>query len=306
MGNTHFDDGLYDGWRAVMIINESDSYTNVSGGSEDIRIDKFKFFAKAGADPLTPFVARRNADNDFTVLAIGDTRTNAEYVPGHNEFPFSDASAPTISLPAGAELVIGFMDAEADGTDPGSEAVIPYDAGSPADEVWTTGGLLGSESGSISLGAAPTPGSDTQTNLERNYHFALDFSITSSSNKTEQKISFPDISSKNTTDPSFALGASASSGLAVSYQIIAGPASLSGNTLSLDGNPGLVIVEARQNGNASYEEAPKVRQSFYVTHPASGNGTGLLGEYFSDASLGTLEFSQLDPGRRFLLGKLSS
>ncbi|MEM8889653.1 MAG: PA14 domain-containing protein, partial [Bacteroidota bacterium] len=295
LGNGHFDDGLYDGWRAVMIINESDSYTNNSGGSETIRIDEFKFFAKAEADPVTPFVAVRNSDNDFTVIAIGDTRYNTEYVPGHNEFPFSDGSAPSITLAAGAELVIGFMDGEADGTDPGNEAVIPYDAGSPADEVWTTGGLLGSESGSISIGSAPSPGSDTQTNLERNYHFAIDFSITSSSNKTNQKITFPEISSKKTNDPSFALGASASSGLSIAYQIIAGPASLSGNTVILNGTPGLVIVEAKQSGDASYEEAPKVRQSFYVTDPLSGNGTGLTGEYHSDASLGNLEFSQLDP-----------
>ncbi|MDW3649593.1 MAG: PQQ-dependent sugar dehydrogenase [Bacteroidia bacterium] len=294
LGNTHFDDGLYDGWRAVMIINESDSYTNNSGGTEDIRIEEFKFFAKAEADPVTPFVARRNADNDFTVLAIGDTRYNTDYVPGHNEFSFSDGSAPTISLAAGAEMVIGFMDGEADGTDPGNEAVIPYDAGSPADEVWTSGGLLGSESGSISIGSAPTPGSDTQSNLQRNYHFAIDFSITSSSNKTHQKITFPEISSKKTNDPSFAAGATASSGLSVTYQLVAGPASVSGNTIILDGNPGLVILEAKQSGDATYEEAPKVRQSFYVTDPASGSGTGLLGEYHSDASLGNLVFNQVD------------
>lgn len=294
LGNTHFDDGLYDGWRAVMIINESDRHTNNSGGTETIRIDEFKFFAKAEADPVTPFIAQRNADNDFTVLAIGDTRYNTEYVPGHNEFPFSDGGAPTINLPAGADLVIGFMDAEANGTDPGNEAVIPYDAGSPADEIWTTGGLLGSESGSISVGAAPTPGSDTQSNLERNYHFAIDFSITSSNNKTNQKITFPKISSKKTNDPSFALGATASSGLGVTYQIIAGPANISGNSVSLNGNPGLVIVEAKQGGNGTYEEAPKVRQSFYVTDPTLGSGTGLFGEYYSDANLTNLEFSQID------------
>ncbi|MEM6799822.1 MAG: PQQ-dependent sugar dehydrogenase [Bacteroidota bacterium] len=294
LGNSYFDEGLLDGWRALMVINESEAYTNTSASAEDIRIDAFNFYAVGGGDPITPFVALRNADNDFTILAIGDTRSNAEYVPGHNEFAFSDASAPVISLAPGATLLTGFMDGEADGTDPGLAPVIPYDAGNPSDEIWITGGLTGAESGSISPGSTPTEGSETQTNLQRNYHYQISCRRISVNQKINQRIDFAEIGPKKTDTPSFAMGASSSSGLNIDYQVISGPASIGGNILTVDGSPGQVIVEARQNGNQIFNAAPPVRRSFYVSDPALGNGTGLLGSYYSDNSLNTLSFNRID------------
>lgn len=299
LGNAIYSDGLLDGWRAVMVINEADIYTNASTGPQNIQIDNFNFFAKAGGDPVTPFVARRNADNDFTILAIGDTRTNTEYVAGPNEFPFKDGTAPSISLAIGESIVTGFMDAQPNGTDPGLEPVIPYDAGNPADEIWTTGGLLGTESGSITVGAAPVPGADTQSNLARNYHYAITFTHLWINDKANQKITFAEISPKKTNNPPFSLGATSSSGLSIDYQIISGPASMVGPNLKVDGVTGYIVVEASQAGNAFFEAAPKVRRAFFVTDQGLANGTGFNGSYYTDAGLTNLSFTQIDPAIDF-------
>jgi hypothetical protein len=61
----------------------------------------------------------------------------------------------------------------------------------------------------------------------------------------------------------FSLGATASSGLPVSYTV-SGPAALSGNTLTVTG-AGVVDVTASQGGNATFSAAPPVQQSFTVS-----------------------------------------
>ena len=60
------------------------------------------------------------------------------------------------------------------------------------------------------------------------------------------------------------LAATASSGLPVSYSVLSGPASLSGNSLSIQG-VGEVIVRASQGGNIDYLPAAPVEQSFTVS-----------------------------------------
>ncbi|HEY5085006.1 MAG TPA: MBG domain-containing protein, partial [Rhizomicrobium sp.] len=60
-----------------------------------------------------------------------------------------------------------------------------------------------------------------------------------------------------------ALVATASSGLAVSFSVISGPAKVSGSTLTLTG-VGTVVVAAKQAGNAVYAAAPEAKQSLVV------------------------------------------
>ena len=59
------------------------------------------------------------------------------------------------------------------------------------------------------------------------------------------------------------LTATASSNLPVSYTVISGPATVSGDILTVAG-AGLVDVEADQGGNATYAAAPPVDESFTV------------------------------------------
>jgi hypothetical protein len=79
----------------------------------------------------------------------------------------------------------------------------------------------------------------------------------------DQTISFDAINNKTLGDPAFLVNASASSGLPVSFRIVSGPATVSGNTVTITGT-GLVTVEASQAGNGSFKAATPVTQSFNV------------------------------------------
>ena len=64
------------------------------------------------------------------------------------------------------------------------------------------------------------------------------------------------------------LQASATSGLPVTFELLQGPATLDGNTLTLTGEPGIVKVKASQNGNDSeWQAAPSVTRTFEVVDP---------------------------------------
>ncbi len=85
-------------------------------------------------------------------------------------------------------------------------------------------------------------------------------------NQATQKITFGSIPGHTTGDAPFALSASASSGLTVAFSIVSGPATLSGNTLTITGT-GTVAVQATQAGNSNYLAATAVTQSFSVAAP---------------------------------------
>lgn len=79
-----------------------------------------------------------------------------------------------------------------------------------------------------------------------------------------QFINFPAISNKLTTANPFVLEAAASSGLPVQYSIVEGPATVSGNILSLTGQAGIVKVKASQPGNDVYAPANDIINEFEV------------------------------------------
>ncbi len=82
--------------------------------------------------------------------------------------------------------------------------------------------------------------------------------------KAPQTITFESLLDRVYGDAPFTLGATASSGLPVSYTVVSGPATVSGNTVTLTG-VGTVVIRATQAGNEVYEAAPNVEQSFNVT-----------------------------------------
>ncbi|MEZ5386145.1 MAG: hypothetical protein R3F13_11585 [Prosthecobacter sp.] len=81
-----------------------------------------------------------------------------------------------------------------------------------------------------------------------------------------QTIAFSEIPSKQTSDGPFALSATASSGLAVTFSIesAVGVATLSDGTITLTGAVGSVTVKASQAGDGTYDPAPDVFRSFSV------------------------------------------
>ena len=86
-------------------------------------------------------------------------------------------------------------------------------------------------------------------------------------NKLSQTISFGTLSSRTYGDAGFALSATASSGLPVSFSIVSGPASLNGSTVTPTG-AGTATVRASQAGDATYLAATNVDQSFTVNRAA--------------------------------------
>ena len=86
-----------------------------------------------------------------------------------------------------------------------------------------------------------------------------------------QSISFDAISDKLTTDAPFAINASASSGLPVSFEVQNGPAIINNNVVTLTGNSGVVTIRATQGGDNQYEAATAVTRSFLVSVPQTNN-----------------------------------
>jgi len=116
-----------------------------------------------------------------------------------------------------------------------------------------------------------------------------------------QVINFPEISDKNTTDSPFGIEVSTSSGLSVSLTLISGPATLDGNTITLDGVEGTVFLQASQAGNELYNAATTVSQFFEVTAsdtiitpPTNSNYCRASGEMPWQEYIANVQFRNID------------
>ncbi len=87
-------------------------------------------------------------------------------------------------------------------------------------------------------------------------------------NYASQTITFAALTNKTYGDADFTVNASASSGLPVTFSIVSGPATISGNVVSLTG-AGSVTVRASQAGDATYAAATSVDRSFTVAKASS-------------------------------------
>jgi hypothetical protein len=81
--------------------------------------------------------------------------------------------------------------------------------------------------------------------------------------KMSQAIDFSSIPSKNLGMAPFNLSATASSKLQVHYNVISGPATISGSVLTITGE-GTVVIQATQDGNEFFESAEPLLRSFKV------------------------------------------
>ena len=104
---------------------------------------------------------------------------------------------------------------------------------------------------------------DANQSGNSDYNPATQVSRTITVNKANQTITFPDPGTPTFGDTPLTLTASSSSGLAIVYTIASGPATVSGNTLTLTG-AGSVVVQANQSGNANYNPATQVSRTITV------------------------------------------
>ena len=156
-----------------IVVNEDATFTNTTGATLTLTIDRFRFSAGRTGDPLTPFVVRVNGNNDFTVVAIGTPRTS--YGIGTNDLAFSDGESD-VTLAPGQTIAIGFLDANPDGSGGSVAGIIDWDF--EGAEIWYGGGATDADSGSVTLGQMPDHGSELYTTLNRDYHFAISYIIT--------------------------------------------------------------------------------------------------------------------------------
>jgi CSLREA domain-containing protein len=103
---------------------------------------------------------------------------------------------------------------------------------------------------------------------------AIEF-YSSSNGKLNQAIAFGPLANKTLGDPPFNIFANASSGLPVTLSVLSGPATISGNTVTITGL-GTVVIRASQAGDSNYNPAPNVDQSFTVTRATSTSITSSL------------------------------
>ncbi len=109
------------------------------------------------------------------------------------------------------------------------------------------------------------------------------------SGSTSQTITFPAIANQTVGAPPITLGATASSGLVVTYSV-SGPATVSGSTLTITG-VGTVKVTASQAGNGTFAAATPVTETFTV---AKGTQT-ITFPAIADQTFGAPAFTLTNP-----------
>ena len=88
-------------------------------------------------------------------------------------------------------------------------------------------------------------------------------------NTSFQAISFDNIPNKLVSADPFPLIASSTSGLPVQFEVVSGPATLTDTIVTLTGTSGTVEIKASQPGDATYDPAIDVINSFEVLDPAT-------------------------------------
>ncbi len=99
-----------------------------------------------------------------------------------------------------------------------------------------------------------------------NFNAALSVStsfVVTDASRTDQTITFPEITAKTFGQDAFALNAIASSNLDVAYTVVSGPITITGNSVRITG-AGTATIAANQSGNTSFNPAPEVRKSFAI------------------------------------------
>ncbi len=125
-----------------------------------------------------------------------------------------------------------------------------------------------------------------------NYSLTQPTGLTGEITKASQTITFPTLPVKTTADAPFALTATASSGLPVSYSsTVLAVATVAGSTVTLGGE-GVTQIVATQAGDSNYHAASSVSRALVVTPAGAPNaiyltGNGTYAENFNSMGTGT-------------------
>ena len=177
IGNTNLTDGDFLDAHRHININKTDVYTNNTNRDVTVCLEQFTFYASKLGNPVTPFVAKVNGENEFTVISIGETRTISEYTTGLNTFSFSDHSSDAVVVKRGESIAPGFMDAYPDGSgsNVGGSLIPAITTGGP-DNVYQKFTSSSTDiTPHLKMGFEPLGG--TTSNVGRSYQFNIGINI---------------------------------------------------------------------------------------------------------------------------------
>lgn len=203
---------------------------------------------------ITPVISGLTAANySFTALPGSVSITKADQFIICGCFPFSKPLNQFIDEPVPLKVTSSSGLPVTITLDPGSAATLNYDENESPPYYLTDIG----ETGVVIIYV-------TQEG-DGNFYAATPVTQSFDVTKSNQSISFPEIDDMTYSNGlTLDLDAVASSGLAVTYTVVSGPATVTGNTLSITG-AGEIWVTASQTGNASYNPASDVTRSFMLT-----------------------------------------
>jgi hypothetical protein len=203
---------------------------------------------------VTGAITAASEPNTTFVMGTGNATIRALYVPSDPPPVITGGVASgTVGVPFSYQISATYM-----GTPGSFYAIDPTPSGL---ELAPTAGLISGTPtsagpSSITLFATNSGGSATPKQLELTVA------------RGTQTIAFGPLSAKTTNDAPFPLDASSSIGLPISFSVVDGPATVSGNIVTITG-VGTVTIRASQIGNANYLPVD-VERSFSVTLGATG------------------------------------
>ncbi len=194
------------------------------------------------------------------------------------ESNYNAAISPAVTIvpqKAGQTITFGAVTGKMYGDAPFMDPV-SSNSGLAVSLISLTGDVCTAADNTVTIHAAGTCTLEASQGGNTNYNAAPIVKQSFTVAKANQAITFGSLPGKTVGDPDFAPGATASSGLPVSYA-----SSLTQIATIVDGNihilkPGTTTIIAFQDGDMNYNAAPSVQQSFTVSNIASfiGGGTG--------------------------------
>ncbi|PAW89245.1 MAG: hypothetical protein B9S26_09175, partial [Opitutia bacterium Tous-C4FEB] len=210
------------------------------------------------------------------ILSVGTQTLSASFTPADSA-NYNSASAAVslnviVAVP-GSPTAITATTANGEATitftapgNPGSSAITGYTIRATA----TDGSI-------VTVNATGSPAKITSLTPGKSYRFTVTANNSAGSSESStvtdaltislvnQTISFAAPADRASNSGSFALSATASSGLPVTFTLVSGPGLLAGNVVDLTGATGPIKLRASQAGNATYAAAPEVEVTFAVT-----------------------------------------
>ncbi len=228
------------------------------------------------------------SENTVSIVGAGTATITASQAGNSNYHAAEDVNRQLIVNQASQSIDFGALEEKTFGDgefDLSATASSGLDVNfSSSDESVAT--IEGSTVTVVGAGSATITASQSGDN---NYSAAVSIDHVLVVNKASQEISFETLADVDLTEVTeVVLSASATSGLSVAFDIISGPATLTGSTLTLT-EPGTVTVLASQPGDGNYEAAESIEHTFNVTEISKADQIITFGE-LEDRTFGDADF----------------